>query len=77
MNHSRRVFLVSASTVLTAAIAGCTSGFGSIDQDSSPQRSSESDGNPILAARLQMTAVDNRDIGGRHTLSMRENSEKG
>lgn len=75
MNHSRRAFLATASTVLTASIAGCTSGL--LGQDSSPQRNSESAGNPPPVARLRMRAVDDRDTGGQHALSLRETSEKG
>ncbi|WP_458206628.1 hypothetical protein [Haladaptatus sp. NG-SE-30] len=77
MIHSRRVFLTSTATVLTVAVAGCTNLPGSTGQDNSPQRDAVDDGNPIPAARLQMTAVENRDIGERQTLSTRENSEKG
>ncbi|WP_458188630.1 hypothetical protein [Haladaptatus sp. NG-WS-4] len=71
MKHSRRAFLASAVTGLPAAMAGCTSIADSSGEEKSPRRT-EAEGNPPPAARLQMAAVQNAEIGRRHVLSLRE-----
>lgn len=79
MNHTRRVFLASTLTTLTAATAGCTSDSSSSDPDSETQRSfdSESSGAPTPAAQLHMSAMEDGAIGRHRTRSTRELLEKG
>lgn len=62
----RRTFLASATAALPIAGAGCTTILDKRGQDSNPERSPEAHGARIPAARLQMMAVDNTDIGQRH-----------
>lgn len=63
----RRTLLASVTAALPVSVAGCTDLLDERGQDTTPENSPEAHGAPIPAARLQMTVVDNADIGKRRT----------